>query len=93
MLQREATGNIWIRKIGKIGFDLFGQQQVVVKNLETNYRRVPGVSAATILGDGSVALILDIADLHRLHREKRQRKPRDFASQTASHSLTEDLSA
>ncbi|MBY5928723.1 chemotaxis protein CheA [Halomonas sp. DP8Y7-3] len=73
--------------------DLIGQQQVVVKNLETNYRRVPGVSAATILGDGSVALILDIADLHRLHREKRQRKPRDLASQTASHSLTEDLSA
>ncbi|MBY5924944.1 MULTISPECIES: chemotaxis protein CheA [unclassified Halomonas] len=73
--------------------DLIGQQQVVVKNLETNYRRVPGVSAATILGDGSVALILDIADLHRLHREKRQRKPRELASQTASHSLTEDLSA
>ncbi|WKT59772.1 chemotaxis protein CheA [Microbulbifer thermotolerans] len=46
--------------------ELVGQQQVVVKNLETNYRRVPGVSAATILGDGSVALILDIADLHRL---------------------------
>ena len=46
--------------------ELVGQQQVVVKNLETNYRKVPGVSAATILGDGSVALILDIADLHRL---------------------------
>ncbi|QEM83793.1 chemotaxis protein CheA [Halomonas binhaiensis] len=51
--------------------DLIGQQQVVVKNLETNYRRVPGVSAATILGDGSVALILDITDLHRLHRHKK----------------------
>ncbi|MCL7461885.1 chemotaxis protein CheA [Pseudomonas sp. NW5] len=48
--------------------ELIGQQQVVVKNLETNYRKVPGVSAATILGDGSVALILDIADLYRLSR-------------------------
>jgi len=39
--------------------ELLGQQQVVVKNLETNYRRVPGVSGATILGDGRVALIVD----------------------------------
>lgn len=52
--------------------DLIGQQQVVVKNLETNYRKVPGVSAATILGDGSVALILDIAGLHQLSRSKKQ---------------------
>ncbi|EPC04271.1 hypothetical protein L861_02840 [Litchfieldella anticariensis FP35 = DSM 16096] len=52
--------------------DLVGQQQVVVKNLETNYRKVPGVSAATILGDGSVALILDIADMHRLSRTKQE---------------------
>ncbi|SDK77349.1 CheA signal transduction histidine kinase [Franzmannia pantelleriensis] len=52
--------------------DLIGQQQVVVKNLETNYRKVSGVSAATILGDGSVALILDIADMHRLSRIKKE---------------------
>ncbi len=39
--------------------ELLGQQQVVVKNLESNYRRVPGVSGATILGDGRVALIVD----------------------------------
>jgi chemotaxis signal transduction protein len=39
--------------------ELLGQQQVVVKNLETNYRRVPGVSGATILGDGRVAHIVD----------------------------------
>ncbi len=44
---------------------LVGQQQVVVKNLEANYRRVPGVSGATILGDGSVALILDVSALLR----------------------------
>jgi len=60
--------------------DLIGQQQVVVKNLETNYRRVPGVSAATILGDGSVALILDIADMHRLNRHKKEARQRRRAS-------------
>ncbi|UYG00074.1 chemotaxis protein CheA [Halomonas sp. GD1P12] len=52
--------------------ELVGQQQVVVKNLEDNYRKVPGVSAATILGDGSVALILDITGLHRLSRAKKE---------------------
>jgi two-component system, chemotaxis family, sensor kinase CheA len=46
--------------------ELVGQHQVVVKNLETNYRRVPGISAATILGDGSVALIIDIAAMPRV---------------------------
>ncbi len=51
---------------------LIGQHQVVVKNLEQNYRKVPGVSAATILGDGSVALILDVAVLATLAKEKRQ---------------------
>lgn len=56
------------RRYALVVDDLIGQQQVVVKNLETNYRKVPGVSAATILGDGSVALILDIADLYRLSR-------------------------
>jgi two-component system chemotaxis sensor kinase CheA len=45
--------------------ELVGQQQVVVKNLEANYRRVPGVSGATIMGDGTVALIVDVAALAR----------------------------
>lgn len=45
--------------------ELVGQQQVVVKNLERNYRRVPGISGATILGDGRVALIVDVAGLAR----------------------------
>ncbi len=53
---------------------LIGQHQVVVKNLEQNYRRVPGISAATILGDGNVALILDIAGLVALSKQKRQRE-------------------
>lgn len=45
--------------------ELLGQHQVVVKNLETNYRKVPNVSGATILGDGKVALILDTGSLVR----------------------------
>lgn len=62
------------RRYALVVDDLVGQQQVVVKNLETNYRKVPGISAATILGDGSVALILDIADLHRISRRKPMRR-------------------
>lgn len=50
---------------------LIGQHQVVVKNLELNYRKVPGISAATILGDGSVALILDVAALAKLCKSRR----------------------
>ena len=46
--------------------DLLGQQQVVVKSLEANFRRMPGVSSATIMGDGRVALILDIAQIVQL---------------------------
>ncbi|MEH6459468.1 chemotaxis protein CheW [Chitinimonas sp. JJ19] len=45
--------------------ELLGQQQVVVKNLEANYRRVQGMSGATILGDGRVALIVDVSALAR----------------------------
>lgn len=43
--------------------DLIGQQQVVIKSLEQHYRRVPGIAGATIMGDGSVALILDVESL------------------------------
>ena len=39
---------------------IIDQRQVVIKSLEANYRHVPGIAAATILGDGRVALILDI---------------------------------
>ncbi|MFZ2651880.1 MAG: chemotaxis protein CheW, partial [Burkholderiaceae bacterium] len=47
---------------------LLGQQQVVVKNLESNYRKVSDVSGATIMGDGRVALILDVGSLVRRSR-------------------------
>ena len=49
--------------------DLVGQQQVVVKNLESNYRKVTGISGATILGDGGVSLIIDVAALLRSSRQ------------------------
>ncbi|MBC7413355.1 MAG: chemotaxis protein CheW, partial [Herminiimonas sp.] len=45
--------------------ELVGQQQVVVKNLESNYRKVAGISGATILGDGGVSLIIDVSALLR----------------------------
>jgi two-component system, chemotaxis family, sensor kinase CheA len=51
------------QRIGLFVDDLLGQQQVVIKSLEANYGHVEGVSGATILGDGSVALILDIPGL------------------------------
>lgn len=58
------------RRVGLFVDDLLGQQQVVIKSLETNYRRVDGVSGATILGDGSVALILDVPGLIRVATER-----------------------
>ena len=51
------------RRVGLFVDDLLGQQQVVIKSLEANYGHVEGVSGATILGDGSVALILDVAGI------------------------------
>jgi len=49
--------------------ELLGQHQVVIKSLETNYRRINGISGATIMGDGRVALILDVAAIVRTDRE------------------------
>jgi two-component system chemotaxis sensor kinase CheA len=46
--------------------EVVGQQQVVVKSLEANFRKVPGLSGATVMGDGSVALILDVAHIVRM---------------------------
>lgn len=55
----EAEG----RRYGVLVDDLLAQQQVVIKTLETNYRQVAGVAGATILGDGTVALIVDVPGL------------------------------
>ena len=46
--------------------ELVGQQQVVVKSLETNFHKIPGLSGATVMGDGSVALILDVSHIVRI---------------------------
>ena len=51
------------RKIGLVVDELLDQQQVVIKSLEANYQGVEGLSGATILGDGTVALICDIHDI------------------------------
>ncbi len=53
-------------KVGIVVDELLAQQQVVIKSLENNYKRVKGVSGATILGDGTVALIVDIPGIVRL---------------------------
>lgn len=57
------------RKAALFVDDLIGQQQIVVKNLESNYRKVAGISGATILGDGGVALIVDVAALLRTSKQ------------------------
>jgi len=59
------------QKFGLLVDELIGQLQVVMKSLESNYRKVEGLSGATILGDGRVALIVDIPGLSRLARQKR----------------------
>ncbi|MFN9725956.1 chemotaxis protein CheW [Acidovorax sp.] len=64
MVVVEADGS----RVALLVDELLGQHQVVVKNLETNYRKVPNVSGATILGDGTVALILDTGGLVRRAR-------------------------
>jgi two-component system, chemotaxis family, sensor kinase CheA len=58
------------RRVGLCVDELLGQQQVVVKTLEANYGHVDGIAGATILGDGSVALILDVASLTRAVTER-----------------------
>jgi two-component system, chemotaxis family, sensor kinase CheA len=70
---KEIVGSIAVmvegggRRYALLVDELVGQQQVVVKNVESNYRKIPGVSAATILGNGSVAFILDLADIYNIY--------------------------
>lgn len=61
----EAEG----KKIAIYVDDLLGQQQVVIKSLETNFKKIQGLSGATILGDGTVALIIDITGLIELYQK------------------------
>lgn len=74
-LHREPEDGILVvvqadgKKAALLVDELVGQQQVVVKNLESNYRKVAGISGATILGDGGVSLILDVTNLLRSSRQ------------------------
>jgi two-component system chemotaxis sensor kinase CheA len=62
------------RRVGLLVDDLLGQQQAVVKSLEAHYQRVRGISGATILSDGSVALIVDVSGVVRLGQSQGQRR-------------------
>lgn len=52
---------------GLLADEILGQQQIVIKSLEANFRQVPGLAGATILGDGTVAMIIDVPGLMRYH--------------------------
>lgn len=75
----EAEG----QKVGLFVDDLLAQQQVVIKSLETNYKKVAGISGATILGDGTVAMILDVSKLIELHKEQENIKSSSINEQAA----------
>jgi len=64
LLETEEGG-----QIGLVVDEVIGQQQVVIKSLESNFRRLDGLAAATILGDGRVALILDVSGLQEMSRQ------------------------
>ncbi|MEY3288103.1 MAG: signal-transducing histidine kinase CheA protein [Pseudomonadota bacterium] len=70
-----ATGMLVVvavenRKAALLVDELIGQQQVVVKNIESNYRKVPNISGATIMADGSVSFIIDVNGLLREHHTR-----------------------
>ena len=74
-LQKSTEGLVVIavhqgRRFALLVEEVLGQQQVVIKNLDANYQRIEGTMGATIMGDGRVALILDVAGLARLHAGK-----------------------
>lgn len=70
----ESSGSLMVvvesdgERVGVVVDELLGQQQVVIKSLETNFKPVEGISGATILGDGAVALIIDIGGLIAVSR-------------------------
>lgn len=81
--------------IGIVVDQLIEQRQVVIKSLEENYHAVDGVSAATILGDGRVALILEVNGLHEMYKKSDVRRyrhrPRDGAHLTQAQPGGEEL--
>ena len=85
IVQSEGAG-----RVGVVVDELLGQQQVVVKSLEANYEPVEGISGATILGNGRVALILDVARLHEI--DSRSTAGRQQPSEIARSGTREDIS-
>jgi two-component system chemotaxis sensor kinase CheA len=83
------------RKFGLVVDELLGQQQVVVKSLERNLRRIDGLMGATILGDGCVAPIVDVSGIGALNLfslrspEKCSRRPAPLAPSVLAASSTE----
>ena len=72
----EAEG----QRVGLFVDDLLGQQQVVIKSLETNFRHIQGISGATILGDGTVALIIDVPGLIQRYFDDCKRRKMSFTA-------------
>lgn len=84
IVQSESLG-----RVGIVVDELLGQQQVVVKSLEANYEPVDGISGATILGNGRVALILDVARVHEL--DKNGGASRSLAPEPSRQEPAEEL--
>ena len=57
------------QRVGLLADEILSQQQAVIKSLETNFRQVSGLSGATVLGDGTVAMIIDVPGLMRYCKE------------------------
>ncbi len=72
-------------RFGVLVDDVLGQSQVVIKSLEQNYRKVDAVMGATIMGDGRVALIMDVVELHRIatRRQNEAEAPAEGAGAAA----------
>ena len=75
----EAEG----KKVALLVDDLLGQQQVVIKSLETNFKSIEGISGATILGDGMVALILDVTGLISISKKNAKKNKKTVTSVAA----------
>jgi two-component system chemotaxis sensor kinase CheA len=82
----EADG----QKVGLMVDDLLAQQQVVIKSLNDNYQQVEGVSGATILGDGSVAMILDVPGIISMALAQAQLNQKNRS--TFQHKITQSIS-
>ena len=77
------------QKVGLMVDDLLAQQQVVIKSLNENYQQVEGISGATILGDGSVAMILDIPGIINMAQKNAQK---NFNTKTQNVTYSEEVS-